>query len=105
MSHACTVTSFSISFIGQYSDSGFSVSDNEVRCRLVPNSDSRFGSGLSFNLPKMGTDAEGDPVIVVPQVQLTPEQIETIQGVIEQALQATDYHSADFGPAPAPPAE
>ena len=53
----------------------------------------------------MGTDAEGDPVIVVPQVQLTPEQIETIQGVIEQALQATDYHSADFGPAPAPPAE
>ena len=103
--HSCTVVSFNVSFVGAYSDSGFSVATNEIRCRYVSNADSRFGGGAGFQLPKMGQDSEGEPVVVVPQVQLTAEQIATIQNVIEEAMTATMYGACDFGPAPAPPSE
>ena len=99
------MVSWNISFTGAYSDSGYSVATNEIRCRYVSNADSRFGGGAAFQLPKMGQDSEGEPVVIVPQVQLTAEQITTIQNVIEEAMTATQYHGCDFGPAPAPPAE
>ena len=103
--HSCTVISWNISFTGAYSDSGYSVATNEIRCRYVSNADSRFGGGAGFQLPKMGQDSEGEPVVIVPQVQLTAEQITTIQNVIEEAMQSTQYEGCDFGPAPAPPSE
>ena len=102
MSHSCTVTSFQINFTGAYdSESNFVVSQNEVRARYVSNADSRFGGGAGLQLPKL--DEEGN--VVVAQVQLTAEQVTAIQGVIEEAMTATQYHGCDFGPAPAPPSE
>ena len=53
----------------------------------------------------METNEEDDPVVVVPQIQLTAEQIATIQSVIEEAMTATMYGACDFGPAPSPPSE
>ena len=102
MSHSCTVTSFQINFTGAYdSESNFVVSQNEVRARYASNADSRFGGGAGLQLPKL--DEEGN--VVVAQVQLTAEQVTAIQGVIEEAMTATQYHGCDFGPAPAPPSE
>ena len=103
--HSCTVVSWNISFTGAYSDSGYSVATNEIRCRYVSNADSRFSGGAGLQLPKMGQDSQGEPVVVVPQVQLTAEQITTIQNVIEEAMTATKFGACDFGPAPAPPSE
>ena len=103
--HSCTVVSWNISFTGAYSDSGYSVATNEIRCRYVSNADSRFGGGAGFQLPMMGQDSEGEPVVVVPQVQLTAEQITAIQNVIEEAMTATQFGACDFGPAPSPPSE
>lgn len=100
-SHSCTVISFQVNFSGGYSESGFTVSQNEIRARYVSNADSRFGGGAGFELPKL--DQEGN--VVVAQVQLTAEQITEIQNVIEAAMTATQYHGCDFGPAPAPPSE
>ena len=97
--------SWNISFTGAYSDSGYSVATNEIRCRYVSNADSRFGGGAGLQLPKMGTDSEGEPIVVVPQVQLTAEQITTIQNVIEEAMTATQFQGCDFGVAPSPPSE
>jgi hypothetical protein len=103
--HSCTVTSWQINFVGAYdADSNFVVSQNDIRARYVSNADSRFGGGAGLQLPKMGQDSEGEPVVIVPQVQLTAEQITTIQNVIEEAMTATQYHGCDFGPAPQPPA-
>ena len=104
-SHSCTVTGYNIQFVGAYSESGFTVSQNECRIRYVSNADSRFSGGAGFQLPKTEANEEGDPVVVVPQIQLTAEQIATIQNVIEEAMTATMYGACDFGPAPAPPAE
>lgn len=100
-SHSCTITSFQINFAGAYSDSGFTVSKNDIRARYVSNADSRFGGGAGLELPKL--DDEGN--VVVAQVQLTAEQITSIQNVLEAAMTATQYHGCDFGPAPAPPSE
>lgn len=100
-SHSCTINSFQINFSGAYSDSGFVVSQNEIRARYVSNADSRFGGGAGLELPKL--DEEGN--VVVAQVQLTAEQITAIQNVLESAMQSTQYAGCDFGPAPAPPSE
>jgi len=103
--HSCTITSWQINFAGAYdANSNFIVSQNDIRARYVSNADSRFGGGAALQLPKMDQDSEGKPVVVVPQVQLTAEQITTIQNVIEAAMTATQFQGCDFGPAPAPPA-
>lgn len=99
--HSCTINSFQINFTGAYSDSGFVVSQNEIRARYVSNSDSRFSGGAGLQLPKL--DEEGN--VTVAAVQLTAEQIATIQSVLESAMSATQFAGCDFGPAPAPPAE
>ena len=100
-SHSCTVTSFQINFTGAYTESGFTVSQNDIRARYVSNADSRFSGGAGLQLPKF--DEEGN--VVVAQVQLTAEQITAIQNVLEAAMQATQYEGCDFGVAPSPPSE
>ncbi len=100
-SHSCTITSFQVNFAGAYSESGFTVSQNDIRARYVSNADSRFSGGAGLQLPKV--DEEGN--VVVAQVQLTAEQVTAIQNVLEAAMTATQYGGCDFGPAPAPPSE
>lgn len=102
MSHSCTVTSFQINFAGAYdADSNFVVSQNEIRARYVSNADSRFGGGAGLQLPKV--DDEGN--VTVAAVQLTADQVAQIQGVLEAAMTATQYHGCDFGVAPPAPSE
>lgn len=101
-SHSCTITSFQINLSGSYdADSNFVVSQNDIRARYVSNADSRFGGGAGLQLPKL--DDEGN--VTVAAVQLTAEQITSIQNVLEAAMQSTQFAGCDFGPAPAPPSE
>ena len=100
-SHSCTITSFQVNFAGAYSESGFAVSQNEIRARYVSNADSRFGGGASLQLPKL--DEEGN--VTVAQVQLTAEQVTAIQNVLESAMTATQYGGCGFGVAPPAPSE
>ena len=100
-SHSCTIVSFQANFAGAYTESGFTVSQNEIRARYVSNADSRFSGGAGLELPKI--DEEGN--VVVAQVQLTAEQVTAIQNVLEAAMQSTQYEGCDFGVAPSPPSE
>ena len=99
--HSCTITSFQINFAGAYSESGFTVSKNDIRARYVSNADSRFGGGAGLELPKL--DDEGN--VTVAAVQLTAEQVTAIQNVLEAAMTATVYGACDFGVAPPVPSE
>ena len=100
-SHSCTIVSFQANFAGAYTESGFTVSQNDIRARYVSNADSRFGGGCQLQLPKV----DDDGTVAVAQVQLTAEQVTAIQNVLEAAMQSTQYEGCDFGPAPAPPSE
>ena len=101
--HSCTIISFQINLSGGYdADSNFVVSQNEIKARYVSNADSRFSGGAGLQLPKL--DNEGN--VTVAAVQLTAEQITSIQNVLEAAMTSTKFAGCDFGPPPpAPTAE
>ena len=54
-SHSCTIVSFQANFAGAYTESGFTVSQNEIRARYVSNADSRFSGGAGLELPTIVT--------------------------------------------------
>ena len=102
MSHSAIITSWQINFTGAYdADSNFVVSQNQLRARYVNSENSLFSGGVGVEVPKL--DDEGQ--VVVASVQLTAEQVSQIETILAAAMQATPFHGADFGPAPAPPSE
>jgi hypothetical protein len=101
MSHSAIITSWQINFSGAYdADSNFVVSQNQLRARYVNSQNSLFSGGVGVEVPKL--DDEGQ--VVIASVQLTAEQVTQIEAILAAAMEATPFHGADFGPAPAPPA-
>lgn len=75
------VTGLQLTLTGNFTDSGFDTTLNELRFSYHAHSDARFGKSNAFSLPK-----KNDGEVIQEALSLSAEQISQVKSAITSAL-------------------
>ena len=84
------VTSLQLTLTGNFTDSGFDTTLNELRFSYHAHSDARFGKSNAFSLPQ---ENNGE---VIQALSLSAEQINQVKSAITSALSSLGF-DPEFG--------